>query len=90
MTLTINLSQPEHSSECLFAGTPIVSFFRTKYGFETPPGCRTGMSVKAAFVSIANNKVVCADNGGRDPLDCESRSVAHGRHSTSRSWAVTE
>jgi len=68
VTLTINLSQPEHTTNVVFSGSAIVSFFRTKYGFEAPPGCRTGMSVKAAFISIANNKVVCADNGGRDPL----------------------
>ena len=68
VTLTINLSQPDHSANVAFSGTSIVSFFRTKYGFETPPGCRTGMNVRAAFISIANNKVVCAENGGVDPL----------------------
>ncbi len=68
VTLTINLDQPDVAKKVKCGTNTVVSFFRTKYNFEGPPGYQGGFRTRAAFTSLANNKVVCADNAGALPL----------------------
>lgn len=68
VTLGISLAQPDHTKQVKWAGSPVYSFFRSKYNFEAPPGFTEVTKVKGAFAALANGKLVCAENAGAQSL----------------------
>lgn len=66
--LQINLSNPEHTTQVIYPGKTVYSFFRTNYNFEAPPQYEGSLEMKVAIRAVVNNKLICAENGGAQPL----------------------
>lgn len=84
--LKLSLAHPEASKTVTLGDRRVYSFFRCKYSFAAPPNFQGSAKVKACLTSLANGKLVCAEDAGAKPLTA-NRAKA-GPWETFEVWVV--